>query len=292
MATKKPPKASVDIEKELSDMSSGWSRNEGTAAFTGFGDRNPFAAPASYTKDGRTMSQQEYDAMLNQKREEIRVAKMAEQGLNPDGSPMRPEYESLLDPTTGLMKDIYKYNPKQLDPTTLEGYQAVKKRVMTEGPSAWATQMLEKQKFEEAQQKDAAARQAMSSAAQARGQLAMRGGMSSGARERLAQGGGRDLLMARQGAASEGIKGRLGINIEDEAQRMKLLPEFANAESKIAESNLALGNKAQEWNILRSLEEKRAKDAQELAVYQEQIKKWGSEREAEATKNSGGGGGK
>jgi hypothetical protein len=214
------------------------------------------------------------------------------QGLGADGAPVRPDYESWLDPETGMMRKQYQMNPELLDPTKLEGFQALKKRVLTEGPSAWANMMIEKQKLEEAQQKDAAARQVQSSAAQARQQLAMRGGMASGARERLAMGGARDLMLQRQGIASQGQQARMGVMTEDEAQRLKLLPGFAEGEAKFAEYNTGLKNKASEWNIVRALEEKRAKDAQDLAVYQEQIKKWASEREAEATRNSGGGGGK
>ena len=240
--------------------------------------------------DSNMQFQSPIDAQIKQLQATLSGLDNERRGLMPDGSPMRPEYESWLNTETGLMKDQYQMKPGLLDPTSLEGFQELKKRVMTQGPSAYAQMMLEKQKLEEGQQKDMAARQAQSAAAQARSQLAMKGGMSSGARERLAMGGARDLMMQRQNVASQGQLSRAGLLAEDEAQRMKLLPGFAEGEAKIAEGNLGLQNKAQEWNIMRALEEKRAKDAQDLDVYKEQIKKWGSEKEAAATSRGGGGG--
>jgi hypothetical protein len=239
---------------------------------------------------GEQISAQEFQAMVKAESD----AKMLAQGMNPDGSPVRPEYQSLLDPATGLLRSEYISKPGTLDVAGLQGFQELKKRALTAGPSAWGQMMTDKQRMEEAQQKDAAARQAMAGAAQARSALAMKGGLSSGAGERLAAGGARDLMLQRQGVASQGQMARQGINLEDEAQRMKLLPQVSEAEAKLSQYNLGLQNTAADTNILRALEEKRAKDSQDLAVYQEQIKKWAAERTAQATERapSGGGGGK
>lgn len=242
------------------------------------------------TANGQNIPYSTWVEMNKQKEAEKKAADMFAQGLNPDGSPIRPEYQTLLDPTTGMLQEKYQVKPSLLDPTTLEGFQALKSKVLGKGPSEWANLMIDKQKMEEARAREALDRQTLSAAAQARSELARKGGMSSGARERLAGQMGREQLLGRQQVGAQGMTSRLGILTEDEAQRNKLLPGFTEGEAKMAQNRLDTQNKAQEWNILKSLEEKRAKDAQDLAVYQEQIKKWGSEKEAEATRASGGGG--
>lgn len=226
-----------------------------------------------------------------QKKTEKYKQDMAAQGLLPDGSPMRPEYQSLLDPATGMMKTQYNMNPNKIDANSLEGMAAMKNMALGQGPSQWAQLMMQQQGMQEAGQKDQAATQAASGAAQARGAMAMRGGISSGARERLAGGSARDLLFAKQGIANQGNQSRLGINIEDQSQRNKMLSQFSEGEAKLAGYNNDLSNKAQQYNIEGALTEKRAKDAQDLTVYQEQLKKWAAEKQADATAKSGGGGG-
>ena len=209
---------------------------------------------------------------------------MAAQGLNSDGTPIRPEYESLLDPETGLLKS--QYILKDVDKSTLEGYNAIKQRALGTQPSAWAQLTLDKAKQDAMQQKDSAARQAMSGQNQAFTDLAARGGLSSGARERVTRSGARDLMSARQGVESQANTNRFNILTEDEKQRMALLPQFADAEGKLAMNS----QNTQKMNIMGALDEKRAKDSQALQVYQEQMKKWASEREAQATESQGGGG--
>lgn len=234
-----------------------------------------------------------YQAQLNNIEAELGRTESALRGqeVDAEGRPVGKQFFSLIDPKTGLLYSQYQVAPKTLDDSKLAGYQAVKQRALSTGPSAWAQLMLEKQKAEELAARDAAARQAATQAAQARGQLAMRGGLRGGARERLAQYSMRDALAARQDVAKQGIGSRFGILTEDESQRMKLLPQFAEQEGKLAEYNLGLTNNAQKYNIEQALKEKAARDEAEMQQYQERMKGWAAEKEAQATASQGGGGG-
>ncbi len=211
-------------------------------------------------------------------------------GFNADGSPIRPEYSSLLDPKTGLMQTQYQMTNGDLDPTKMEGYQAYKKNALRQGPSDWAKLMLQQQEMKRMGNMEKAAAQASSSGANARASLSMRGGMSSGARERIAKSGARDLLAARQGVGRDANVANIGIQTQDEQDRQGFLKGLPGMEADIEKFNIGNRNKTNEFNIMRALEEKRAKDAQDLTVYQEQLKKWGAERQAQATESSGGGG--
>lgn len=231
-----------------------------------------------------------YEARMKQEQEAKKAAEMKARGLNPDGSPIRPEYQTLLDPTTGHLKEQYIMDQGGLDPTKWDGYQAYKTQALGTGPSPWASMMLEKQGLEEAQRKSGAAAQAASGMAQARSALGMRGGLSAGARERIALQGSRNLLTGRQQVAGAGALERIGINAEDQRNRTSMLGQLMNSETDIGKYNNTLEGKQKEFNILRALEEKRAKDTQDLSVYQEQMRSWASNKQADATAASGGGG--
>jgi hypothetical protein len=97
-------------------------------------------------------------------------------------------------------------------------------------------------------------------------------------------------MNARQQIAGRGEQQRLGIQTTDETNRQGLLKEFMGAEGKLAAYNNDIGNKSQEFNIQRAIEEKRAKDAFAMDTYKEQMAKWAADRQARATENSGGGG--
>ncbi len=242
-------------------------------------------------KTGESLPMDAWKKIQGQKLQEKQVYDNWQKGLDAEGRPISQEFQSFVDPTTGLLKEPYQYQPEKIDLTKLEGFQALKKRVLTEGPSAWAKLMLEKQAQEESMARDQAARQAVASASQARAELAMRGGVTSGARERLAMTGGRGLMEARQAAAQQGILSRASTLTEDERQRMSLLPGFAEGEAKLNEYNVGLGNTAKQYNIQSALREQEAQRAWESKKYEEQMRAWAAEREAQATERAGSGGG-
>lgn len=250
--------------------------------------------------DGRRLSQGEYnrqiaaesaqvraDAELKRKNEEL-----ARQGLNPDGSPIRKDWQSLLDPKTGKLKDGYTMNISGLDPTQWEGYSKYKQEALRSGPSAWATLQNQSQGVQEMAQKEQAARQSLSGMNQANSGLAMRGGLSAGARGLAARAGQRDLLNSRQNVARQGIINRLGISTTDETNRIGQLANLSSSEQSLGQYNKTLEGKQSEFNINNLIQEQQGKRGYDDMTYQEQMKKWAAGRQADATARSGGGGGK
>lgn len=223
--------------------------------------------------------------------ERQRVENLRKQGLNPDGSPIAPERESLLD-EQGKLQQQYQLNLQQLDPSKLEGYNLIKQLATEQGPSKYAQRAQDLAKYNMQNQLEAGAAQAASAQAQAQNQLAMRGGVSSGSRERMAQQGSRDLLGARQGAYRGFGQSALDIAAQDEAMKRQALSQFGEAEGRIASGNLGLQNQASQYNLKTLLGEKEAANAWKQQKYQAQLDKWASEKQADATAKSGGGGGK
>jgi len=147
-------------------------------------------------------------------------------GITPVG------YEGVRNRETGQLLDQFK-----TDPYAGEALQALKQQAFAEGDSPWARMQLQKQQMEQTQAgNDAAAAQAQG-LAQAQSSLMRQGGLSSGARTSLAKQGARDLMMARQGVASQGAAGRLDIQSQDLNRKQDLLGKFGTAETQSSAAN-------------------------------------------------------
>ena len=228
------------------------------------------------------------DSQLQAIDSQIAGARQKQSGLNPDGTPIAPEWVSLMDEESGQLLDQYKIS--QLDPTQWEAYQRMRQEGLR-GPdqqSAWAKIQTQRQAAEEAAARDAAARQAMTGTAQAQAQLAMRGGLGSGAQTALARDMQRNLLSQRQGVQRQGIGARLDIAKQDEEARQRQLGQLAGWEQDLGKAN----KQVEQYNLNNLLKEAEGRRAWEQQQYSEKMKAWAAEKEAAASGGGGGGGGK
>ena len=174
-----------------------------------------------------------------------------------------------------------------LNPNDYQGnqaaLQALNAKSMQSGPSAWAQMQGQKLNLEQQNQLNAAARQAQGQNMQARSALAMRGGLSGGAAERLSRAGMQDINAARQGVMNQGSQNRLNLGIQDEANKSQLLGQAVNANMAQNAQNIGMG----QFNVQNTLAENQANNAQNLARYQEQMKGFSAGKSANAIANSG-----
>lgn len=256
----------------------------------------PNQAPGSST-DWQQQNQQQVEvqrqALENQRQqlemERQRNAALAAQGLNPDGSPMALKWEGITN-ANGDLQDKYRLSINALDPTQWQGYSKYKQEALRSGPSAWAELQLQQQQQQAMQDKSAAAQQAMAGNSQAMSGLAMRGGLSGGARAALAMQGQRDLLNARQKVGAAANTNRLTTMSKDEENRVQQLGNLASSESTLGQFNKTLEAKQADANIQNLLGEVQGKRAFQQNTYNEQMRAWAANKQAEATRNSGGGG--
>lgn len=224
-----------------------------------------------------------------------RINALAAQGRNPDGSPKRPEFASLLDPETGMLDEKYRVSwGDDITPDT-RAIEAIRERALGTTPSAWYNLALQRQGLEEQGLRQGAQQQAASAQAQGRSALASKMGLSQGAAERMAKQGMRDQLMALQNVGMQGAKSRADIGLQEEQIKNQFLGALPGMETQLA--GIGLQNKAgkiglEEWNIQNALAEKRAKDQADMNAYHEQMQAFASQKQAEAMRNAGGGGGK
>lgn len=242
------------------------------------------------TPSGGYINQDQYNQMAQAQKD----ADLKAQGLNPDGSPMRPDWQSLIDPKTGKLLSQYDLNISQLDPSQWQGYQQYKSEALRApgSQSPWAAIQLQKQQADELAAKSGAAQQATANNNQAYSGLAMHGGVSNGAQQMLALQNQRNLMGARQGVANTGMMNRLGIQTTDEANREAQLQNLMGSEQNIGQFNKTLEANQGQYNINNLLQENQGQRAFQMGTYDEQMKKWAADRQAQATERSGGGGGK
>lgn len=227
---------------------------------------------------------------VNENGEYTVIGKPGLKGTNPDGSPMRPDNIQVVD-KDGNLKNGMAAQFSQVDPNSLEGYNAIKNMAQSQGPTDIAKSQMDMAGILKSQGLDNAVANAAGAQAQARTQMAMRGGASTGARANLARQGMKDILAAKQGVNSQYTTGMANIASEDANRKLDLLRNFGQAEMNLADSNNAIKNQETQFN--KNLQGLGIQNANQyrMDAYTAELDKWGAGKQADATRNSGGGGG-
>lgn len=208
--------------------------------------------------------------------------------------PVRPDWQSNLDPATGNLKDQYKLNWGDNVTSDQRGLDAYRNMALGTGASPWAQEQLKSQALNEQGLNQAAKEQNASSGAQARSALASKYGLSSGANTSLARQQMKDQATSLQNVGFQGAQARAGIGAQDAANRQNFLQGLPGQD--LAQANLAMQNKqgnleVGEFNIGNTLNETQNKRAADLAAYNAQMQTYGAAKSADAMRNSGSGGG-
>ncbi len=206
-----------------------------------------------------------------------------------EAQPTQPGYQQVYDPLSMAFAPEVQ---KRLDALALDtrGLEAFRNEALRRGPSSWAKLSTRKQFAEEADARDRAKQEARSSQAQAEADLAMRGGLSGGARERLTAGGARNLLAMSQDVGRQGGLNRMQIGINDEQNRISqlgMLPgmENSNLQAQLQKENL--WENARQSDLQRTQAENERRNQWNQMLYQQQMQAWASNRQAQATENAG-----
>lgn len=234
----------------------------------------------------------QYDAVARSKYLEIQKAQqMAAQGLNPDGSPVKPGYNSQLDKNTGLLKDPYQLKAPVIDYNNVDSYNMYKKASMDTGLSPWAKMQQELLQNQQNQDLSNMAGKSAQAGAQARSGLAMRGGLSNAQRTQIATGGARDLMMGNQGIYQQGAQNLLNIGAQDAQNKQSMLSQVMGIDTGTSKANTLNAADTQKYNIGNALNEQQNQNTWNMDTYKEQMQKWAAGKQADATAASGGGGG-
>jgi len=171
------------------------------------------------------------------------------------------------------------------------GLERIRRDALRKGASPWAGMMTNKSFAEEAGAKDRAIGQSRAGTNTAMADLAAKGGLSAGARERVARGGGRDMLAVGQDVSRQGNLNRMQIGINDEQNRITQLSALPGMENQLYQANMqkeSMWDQAKQTDIQRQIEENNKRNLYNQNKYNQQMTAWAAERQAHATENSGG----
>jgi len=208
----------------------------------------------------------------------------------PEQTPM-PEYkgyDSIRGPG-GLLsqKDLnLDYGPSianNLNTGAIQGMRDV--ALAAPGTGAWEQMARQRQGLEEQSAGDKAQALGASAEAMGRSALASKGGLSSGASERLAKGGMRDRLMAMQDVGRQGQMQRADIGVNAEQQRLGMLGQLSGQElnylnPQFKEREMQMGSN--QFNIQNALQQKQNEEAAKLREYQMKMGTYASGQAARA----------
>jgi hypothetical protein len=202
------------------------------------------------------------------------------------GSPDRPEYDTMIDPATGMISDQYQL--AQATQSALgddAGYNKFEQEALRDGPSAYANLMIEQQGLERKDQLDDINSQYNMGMQTALDGMASQGGLYGGAKERLGANSIRDMLATRQGARSDYQKQRLGILGQDEQNRVGQLQSLSGMEM----DRNRLGLQGKEFDIRNSMTERDNVRRDSQDAWKTEMETWASNKQADAQSGAAGG---
>lgn len=191
--------------------------------------------------------------------------------------PANPAYVTAYDPTTMSLSD---YLTGKYDHS---GYDAYKAEALRKGPSGWATAANLDQGVQAANQREKGVSANNAATAQAEDDLAARGGLSSGARERATTDGSKNYLAMSQDIARQENLNHMQIGMNDEQNRIQELSTVPGMEQ--SQAQMWEGARQQDINNTTAENERRNQYNQNL--YNQQMTTWRANRQADATQNSG-----
>lgn len=235
-------------------------------------------------------------AEMMAEQEAKRTAQMKEQGLNPDGSPIAPEFQGIAG-ADGRLDEKYKLGGWQNVNANQDAMNAYKATAMREAgsDSPWAKVMLEKQGIEQAQNMDIAAQGANNNMIQAFTRLAQTGGLGGGDRARMAMQAGQNGFIQRQQVARQGQLDQSNIRLQDESNRMNQLKDvqgMSNQQADIQFRNQQQAANIDQYNNDNLIKNVAAKNLFDTNTYNQQMQKWAAGKTADAQRSAAGGGGK
>lgn len=184
--------------------------------------------------------------------------------------PTKPTWTSMMNEGTGRLQDKYQLRYESPDNKAMMKLREEALR-SPDQMSAWAKLAAEKQALEEQTLRGRAQQDMASRIAEARNNLATRGGLRGGAAERFAFGSARDLARSNQDVARQGVSNRLEIRGMDESNRQGALKNVAATESDYNKINQA-----------QAINEANAKRLNDLEQYKADMAAYGAGKTAQS----------
>lgn len=190
-----------------------------------------------------------------------------------------PGYQTAYDPmsmsATKSLEELY--------PQFNKGFNVLRDEALRKGPSNWLSMSLTNQALKSRDKKEKATLETAGQTAKAHDALAAIGGLSSGARERVQEQGQKNVMSMNQDLSRSDSLGELDMQVADEGNRVDKLNKV---------TGLEMGH-LKEWENAKSrdtdlaMREKERLSQYNMDIYKTRMEAMASQRQAEATENSG-----
>lgn len=190
-----------------------------------------------------------------------------------------PQYQAGYDPNTMSMTK----NLQSISPQYSQGFNQMRDEALRKGPSAWLNMSKANNALGLQTKKEAAEAEQLSGTAQSRDQLASIGGLTSGARERTAEQGQKNLMAMDQDLSRQETQSDLSMGVQDESNRVGQLNNLTTAEE----------GKQKDWqtaaaaDVTNAISEKARLNDYNMKQYQARMDALAANNQANATANSG-----
>lgn len=158
------------------------------------------------------------------------------------------------------------------------------------GPSAWATTAGTQQNALAENQLEQGASQTNAQTAQAEDNLASSGGLTSGARERAAEGGATNYMNMSQNVQRQNTLNQMQIGVNDQQNKMQEMGELPGMESQALQPEFQKANtweNAHATDVGNEINSTNAQNTYNQNTYAQQMQAWAANQQANATLNSG-----
>lgn len=216
---------------------------------------------------------------------------MTPAGFNPTYPGNAAPYTPTYDPTTeGLLSGVEGQNAgintNPLD-MSVANFADLADR---SGPSAWATTAGQQQNALAENQLDQGASQTNAQTAQAEDNLASSGGLTSGARERAAEGGATNYMNMSQNVGRQNTLNQMQIGVNDQQNKMQEMGELPGMETQALQPEFQKANaweNANAQDVGNEINSTNNQNTYNMNTYQQQMQAWAANQQANATLNSG-----
>lgn len=212
------------------------------------------------------------------------------------GRPIRNDYLSIADSEGNLLNQFNLSNRLGADVSVnKDGYNQIKANATAQGPTDWAKMQLADQSLKQANLINSSNKSNVSAQQQAMSQLASKGGISQGQRERLAMQGARQQTASNQGILNQGMQQQLQVGLQDQQRKdqfLNQLPQMDLANANFEQQQRQYRDAAQQYDLGNQLKDVAGFNAYRADAYGEAAKMWGADKSADAQAAAAGGGGK
>lgn len=204
--------------------------------------------------------------------------------------PTRPEFNSLVDPATGLMKSQY-INPYGSDITPDKtALNALQANSLSTAPSSWANAQNAQADLQNQGLKNSTQNQNASANAQAQSSLASKFGLSPAAQARLASQNMKAGQAGLQNVGFQGAQAKAAIGAQDATNKQNQLmaiPGMQNADAASQLANRQASLTQQNLNTGNAINQVTLKNAADLNTYNQQMAVYGANKNSDAMRNQG-----